>query len=114
MIGKLGPVKGIRACDEAGPTGYVLYWQSTTLGVDCQVVAPTLLPGKTGDRMKTYRRDDEKLTRCHRASDLTAVWVPDQQTRHSANWSEPQVSATDREYLARARCNSGERNTKRT
>jgi transposase len=77
MIGKLGPVKELRACYEAGPTGYVLYWQLTTLGVECQVVAPTLVPVKAGDRVKTDRRDAEKLARCHRAGDLTAVWVPD-------------------------------------
>jgi transposase len=78
MIGKLGPVKELRGCYEAGPTGYVLYWQLTTLGVECQVVAPTLVPVKAGDRVKTDRRDAEKLARCHRAGDLTAVWVPDE------------------------------------
>lgn len=77
LIGKLGPVKQLRACYEAGPTGYVLYWQLTRLSVDCQVVAPTLVPTKAGDRVKTDRRDAEKLARCHRAGDLTAVWVPD-------------------------------------
>jgi transposase len=77
MIGKLGPAKELRTCYEAGPTGYVLYWQLTTLGVECQVVAPTLVPVKAGDRVKTDRRDAEKLARCHRAGDLTAVWVPD-------------------------------------
>jgi transposase len=77
MIGKLGPAKNLRVCYEAGPTGYVLYWQLTTLGVDCQVVAPTLVPVKAGDRIKTDRRDAEKLARCYRAGDLTSVWVPD-------------------------------------
>jgi len=78
MIAKLGPVKDLRACYEAGPTGYVLYWQLTQLGVECQVVAPTLIPIKAGDRVKTDRRDAEKLARCHRAGDLTGVWVPDE------------------------------------
>lgn len=77
MIAKLGPVHLLRACYEAGPTGYVLYWQLTRLGVDCQVVAPTLVPSRAGDRVKTDRRDAEKLARCHRAGDLTPVWVPD-------------------------------------
>jgi transposase len=77
LVGKLGPAKDLRACYEAGPTRYVLYWQLTTLGVECQVVAPTLVPVKAGDRVKTDRRDAEKLARCHRAGDLTAVWVPD-------------------------------------
>lgn len=77
LIGKLGPVKELKVCYEAGPTGYVLYWQLTQLGVACEVIAPTLVPTKAGDRIKTDRRDAEKLARCYRAGDLTAVWVPD-------------------------------------
>jgi transposase len=77
MIKKLGPVGRLRVCYEAGPTGYVLYWQLTALGVRCEVVAPTLVPVKAGDRVKTDRRDAEKLARSYRAGDLTAVWVPD-------------------------------------
>ena len=77
LIGKLGPRESLRVCYEAGPTGYVLYWQLSELGVACEVVAPTLVPVKAGDRVKTDRRDAEKLARCYRAGDLTAVWVPD-------------------------------------
>jgi transposase len=55
----------------------VLYWQLTELGVRCEVVAPTLVPMRSGDRVKTDRRDAEKLARCYRSGDLTAVWVPD-------------------------------------
>jgi len=77
LVKKLGGPKNLRACYEAGPCGYVLYWQLTEIGVDCEVVAPTLIPMKAGDRVKTDRRDAEKLARCFRAGDLTAVWVPD-------------------------------------
>jgi hypothetical protein len=77
LIKKLGPVKHLRACYEAGPTGYVLYWQLTELGVECEVIAPTLVPVKAGDRVKTDRRDALKLARSHRSADLTPVWVPD-------------------------------------
>ena len=49
----------------------------TALGVRCEVVAPTLVPMKAGDRVKTDRRDAEKLARSDRSGDLTAVWVPD-------------------------------------
>lgn len=77
LIKKLGKPEQLRVCYEAGPTGYVLYWQLTKLGVRCEVVAPTLIPVKPGDRVKTDRRDAEKLARCYRAGDLTAVWVPD-------------------------------------
>ena len=77
LIGKLGPAQQLRTCYEAGPTGYVLYWQLTQLGVACEVIAPSLVPTKAGDRVKTDRRDAEKLARCYRAGELTAVWVPD-------------------------------------
>jgi len=77
MVKKLGSVEQLRACYEAGPTGYVLYWQLAELGVNCEVIAPTLVPMKAGDRVKTDRRDAERLARSHRSGDLTAVWVPD-------------------------------------
>jgi transposase len=77
MVAKLGPVNQLKACYEAGPTGYVLYWQLTGLGVPCEVVAPSLVPVKAGDRVKTDRRDATKLARSFRAGDLTPVWVPD-------------------------------------
>ncbi len=77
LIRKLGKPEQLRVCYEAGPTGYVLYWQLSELGVKCEVVAPTLVPVKTGDRVKTDRRDAAKLARSYRAGDLTAVWVPD-------------------------------------
>ena len=77
MVKKLGPAERLRVCYEAGPTGYVVYWQLTSLGVRCEVVAPTLVPVKAGDRVKTDRRDAIKLARSYRASDLTPVWVPD-------------------------------------
>ena len=77
MVAKLGPVNQLKACYEAGPTGYVLYWQLTSLGVACEVVAPSLVPVKAGDRVKTDRRDAAKLARSYRAGDLTPVWVPD-------------------------------------
>ncbi|MGA7521847.1 MAG: IS110 family transposase [Acidobacteriaceae bacterium] len=78
LVKKLGSVEQLRACYEAGPTGYVLYWQLAELGVKCEVIAPTLVPVKAGDRVKTDRRDAEKLARSYRSNDLTAVWVPDE------------------------------------
>ena len=67
LIRKLGKPEQLRVCYEAGPTGYPLYWQLTQLGVKCEVVAPTLVPVKAGDRVKTDRRDAERLARCYRA-----------------------------------------------
>jgi len=77
LVGKLAPIGTVKCCYEAGPTGYVLYWQLTQLGVACEVIAPSLIPTKAGERVKTDRRDAEKLARCYRAGELTAVWVPD-------------------------------------
>ena len=77
LVKKLGPVEQLRFCYEAGPTGYVVYWQLTALGAKCEVVAPTLVPVKSGERVKTDRRDALKLARNYRAGELTAVWVPD-------------------------------------
>ena len=77
LFRKLGEKATLKVCYEAGPCGYVLYWQLVRLGHECAVVAPTLIPVKAGDRVKTDRRDAEKLARCHRSGDLTAVWVPD-------------------------------------
>jgi transposase len=65
-------------CYEAGPTGYGLYRQITNLGQRCIVVAPSLIPKKPGDRVKTNRRDALGLVKLLRAGELTAVWVPDE------------------------------------
>jgi len=78
LVKKLGSVEQLKACYEAGPTGYILYWQMAELGVACEVIAPTLVPMKAGDRVKTDRRDAERLARSYRSGDLTAVWVPDE------------------------------------
>jgi transposase len=65
-------------CYEAGCCGYGIYRQIVELGHGCTVVAPTLIPRKSGDRIKTDRRDAAKLAVQHRSGDLTAVWVPDE------------------------------------
>jgi transposase len=62
---------------EAGPTGYALHRQVTGMGIACMVVAPSLIPVRPGDRIKTDRRDAAKLARLLRSGDLTPVWVPD-------------------------------------
>ncbi len=77
LMRRLGEREALRVCYEAGPCGYTLYWQLTRLGISCIVVAPTLVPVKPGDRVKTDRRDAKKLARSFRSGDLTPVWVPD-------------------------------------
>jgi transposase len=65
-------------CYEAGPTGYGLYRQIIAMGHTCTVVAPSLIPKRPGDRVKTNRRDALQLARLLRSNELTAVWVPDE------------------------------------
>jgi transposase len=66
-------------CYEAGPCGYELYRQILGFGHECQVVAPSLIPKKAGERIKTDRRDALKLASYLRSGELTAVWVPDRE-----------------------------------
>ncbi len=83
LVRKLAAKYGrVAFCYEAGPTGYGLYRQITDLGHECMVAAPSLVPKKPGDRVKTNRRDALDLARQLRSGDLTAVWVPDD--RHEA------------------------------
>jgi transposase len=79
----------VQFCYEAGPTGYGLYRLITALGHACAVVAPSLIPRKPGERVKTNRRDAVALAKLLRAGELTAVWVPDSATRPCATWCVP-------------------------
>src|SRR5260370_41055973 len=79
LVRKLaGKYERLTFCYEAGPTGYGLYRQITGLGHACNVVAPSLVPKKPGDRVKTNRRDAVSLAKLLRAGELTAVSVPDE------------------------------------
>jgi transposase len=82
-------------CYEAGPTGYGLYRLIKSLGHDCIVVAPSLIPSKAGDRIKTNRRDAENLARQLRAGELTAVWVPDEHHEAIRDLSRAREAAVD-------------------
>ena len=80
-IGRLRKVHGrevlLRACYEAGPCGFGLARRLGQLGVECEVVAPSMTPKRTGDRVKTDRRDARKLARLLRAGELTPVYIPE-------------------------------------
>jgi transposase len=80
-IGRLRKVHGkevlLRACYEAGPCGFGLARRLKQLGVQCEVVAPSMTPKRSGDRVKTDRRDARKLARLLRAGELTAVYIPE-------------------------------------
>lgn len=68
----------VEFCYEAGPTGYGLHRMIVSMGHGCTVVAPSLIPRRPGDRVKTNRRDAVALAKLHRAGELTGVWVPDE------------------------------------
>lgn len=76
LIARFPDPARLRACYEAGPTGYELHRLLTGLRVPCQVVAPSLIPKAPGDRVKTDRRDSRRLARLHRAGELVAIRVP--------------------------------------
>lgn len=78
LMRRLGPAKNLRVCYEAGPCGYAIFRQLQKLGIDCIVVAPSLVPQRAGDRVKTDRRDALKLARLLRSGELVPVWVPDE------------------------------------
>ena len=76
LIKRLGRPSELWACYEAGPTGYELHRLLTSMGVRCDVVAPSLIPKGSGDRVKTDRRDSRRLAGLHRAGELTTVAGP--------------------------------------
>lgn len=70
----------LEVCYEAGPTGYDLYHWITRMGVSCAVIAPSRIPVRAGDSIKTDRRDAERLAQLHRAGELTPIHVPTRET----------------------------------
>ncbi len=80
LIGRLGGPEGLAVCYEAGPTGFELYRRLSELGVCCDVIAPSLIPVRKGDRVKTDRRDAKRLVRFYRAGELSYVMAPSPET----------------------------------
>jgi transposase len=76
LIGRLGGPEGLAVAYEAGPCGYDLLRLLGRLGVACDVIAPSLVPVRAGDRVKTDRRDAKKLVRLYRAGELSFVAAP--------------------------------------
>jgi len=92
-------------CYEAGPCGYGLYRQIIAAGHDCQVVAPSLIPQKPGERIKTDIRDALKLSGYLRSGDLTAVWVPDQEQEAMRDLTRARDDMKSQERKARQQLN---------
>ena len=96
LVAKLAAKYGkLTFCYEAGPTGYGLHRLIESLGHSCPVIAPSLIPKKAGDRVKTNRRDAESLARNLRAGELTAVWVPDERHEAMRDLSRARETAMD-------------------
>jgi transposase len=76
LIKRFPQSKQLRACYEAGPLGFELHRLLTSMGVACEVIAPSLIPTAPGDRVKTDRRDCRRLARLFRAGELVAIRVP--------------------------------------
>ena len=93
--------RGLSFCYEAGPCGYGLHRLLTGCGHDCVVVAPSLIPVKAGDRVKTDRRDAMMLAKLHRAGELTPIWIPD--AAHEAMRDLVRARATAGRVLSEAR-----------
>jgi transposase len=77
VLARYGAPRQLQVVYEAGPTGYGLQRELARRGYDCQVIAPSLIPKRAGDRVKTDRRDGLRLAELCRAGELRAVWIPD-------------------------------------
>jgi transposase len=93
-------------CYEAGPCGYGLYRRLLELGHECQVVAPSLVPRRPGERVKTDRRDARKLAQALRSGDLTAVWVPDEEQEAMRDLTRARDDLKAQERKARQQLNA--------
>jgi transposase len=98
---RLGTLDHLVCCYEAGPTGYGLYRQLKKAGVRCVVIAPSLVPVKSGRRIKTDCRDAAKLAGYLRSGDLTAIHVPDEATEAVRDLERARDDAKRSERVAR-------------
>lgn len=102
MVARLGKNgRRLSFCYEAGPCGYGLHRLLTSCGHSCIVAAPSMIPMKAGDRVKTDRRDAMMLAKLHRAGELTPIWIPD--AAHEAMRDLVRARATAARVLSKAR-----------
>ncbi len=101
VLDRLGPRSAVSCCYEAGPTGYGLARSLQAVGWACDVIAPSLVPKKSGERIKTDRRDAIKLAQNHRSGELVAVSIPDEQTEAIRDLERARQAAKKAERVAR-------------
>jgi transposase len=101
VLDKLGPPSAVHCCYEAGPTGYGLARALHAAGRSCDVIAPSLIPKKSGQRIKTDRRDAMKLAQNLRAGELVAVFIPDEKTEAIRDLERAREDAKKTERVGR-------------
>src|SRR5512147_2577757 len=101
LIKRLRRLGTVKCCYEAGPTGYGLQRALASAGIDCVVVAPSLVPKRGGERIKTDRRDAVRLARFLRSGDLTPIHVPDSATEAMRDLERARDDAKRSEISAR-------------
>jgi transposase len=101
VLEKLGPASTISCCYEAGPTGYGLARSLIAFGWDCEVIAPSLVPKKPGERIKTDRRDAAKLAQNHRNGELVPIFIPDEACEAIRDLERARDDAKKAERVAR-------------
>jgi transposase len=106
-VGRLRKAHGkeviVRACYEAGPCGFGIARRLKQLGVECEVVAPSMTPTRTGDRVKTDKRDARKLARLLRAGELTAIYIPEPTDEAMRDLCRARTDAVDDRRRSRQR-----------
>lgn len=106
LVRRLGRPKDLYFVYEAGPCGYGVYRELLALGANCMVAAPSKTPRRSGDRIKTDRRDALALARLHRAGELYPVWVPDEETEAMRDLTRAREDAKYVQTKARQRLQS--------
>ncbi len=101
LVKRLRRLGEVRCCYEAGPAGFALYRDLAAAGIDCVVVAPSLVPARPGEHIKTDRRDAVKLARFLRSGDLTTIHVPDADTEAIRDLERARTCAVRAETAAR-------------
>jgi transposase len=100
-LNKLGPRSSVHCCYEAGPTGYGLARALKAAGWSCDVIAPSLVPKKSGQRIKTDRRDAIMLAQNLRSGELVPVYIPDEQTEAIRDLERAREDAKKAERVVR-------------
>ena len=101
LLRRLRKLGDVRCCYEAGPTGFGLQRALENAGIECAVIAPSLIPSRAGEQVKTDRRDASKLARFFRSGDLVPIFVPDEATEAMRDLERARDDAKKAERVAR-------------